>query len=252
LTISVPLLFEAALFMKTADQLGRPRLFLRGVRDALALPAWIVGLALLGVGSLAHDVGHPIGAAVLSTLLIWAGPAQVIFYGGLASGTALPLIAVAVCLSSIRFLPMTMSMLPLLRRPNQSIAMQFLIAHYVAVTVWVEGLRRLPDLDPDQRIAYYFGFANACIIISAAMTGLGYYLSTALALPLVAGLLFLTPVFFTLSLIAGARNRLDWSALALGALLAPLFGVLVGKDFNLLLTGVIGGTVAYLIGRKRR
>jgi uncharacterized BrkB/YihY/UPF0761 family membrane protein len=84
------------------------------------------------------------------------------------------------------------------------------------------------------------------------MTALGFYLSTALALPFVAGLLFLTPVFFTLSLVAGARNRLDWSALILGAALAPIFGFLVGKDFDLLLTGVIGGTAAYLIGRKRR
>jgi len=238
--------------MKSARETHHMPLFLRGVRDALALPAWVVGFALLGVGSLAHDVGHPVAAAILSTLLIWAAPAQVIFYGGLASGTALPLIAIAVCLSSIRFLPMTISILPLLRRPGQGIAMQFLIAHYVAVTVWVEGLRRLPDLDGDQRLAYYFGFANACIITSAVMTGLGFYLSTALALPFVAGLLFLTPVFFTLSLIAGARNRLDWSALVLGASLAPLFGFLVGKDFDLLLTGIIGGTAAYLIGRKRR
>ena len=84
------------------------------------------------------------------------------------------------------------------------------------------------------------------------MTALGFYLSTALALPFVAGLLFLTPIFFTLSLIAGARSRLDWSALVLGAALAPLFGFFVGKDFDLLLTGIVGCTVAYLIGRKRR
>ena len=31
-------------------------------------------LALVGVGSLARDVGHPVSAAMLSTLLIWAGP----------------------------------------------------------------------------------------------------------------------------------------------------------------------------------
>jgi predicted branched-subunit amino acid permease len=238
--------------MKPAPTSDSVRMALRGVRDALALPAWVVGFALVGVGSLAHDVGHPLGAAVLSTLLIWAGPAQVIFYGGLAGGAALPVIAIAVCLSSIRFLPMTMSILPLLRRPGQSIWMQFLIAHYVAVTVWVEALRRLPYMDGEQRLPYYFGFANACILTSAAMTGVGYYLSAALALPFVAGLLFLTPVFFTLSLIAGARGRLDWSALALGAILAPSFGLLVGKDFDLLLTGLIGGTIAYAIGRRRR
>jgi predicted branched-subunit amino acid permease len=230
----------------------RLRPFLRGALDALLLPAWVVGFALVGVGSLAHDVGHPVGAAMLSTLLIWAAPAQVIFYGGLAGGSALPVIAIAVCLSSIRFLPMTMAILPLLRRPGQGIWMQFLIAHYVAVTVWVEGLRRLPQIAEPQRLPYYFGFANACILTSAMMTGVGYYLSAALALPFVAGLLFLTPVFFTLSLMAGARSRLDWSALALGAILAPAFGYLAGKDFDLLLTGLVGGTIAYLIGRRRR
>jgi hypothetical protein len=39
-------------------------IFWRGVRDALAFPAWIVGLSLVGVGSLARDVGVPAGVAV--------------------------------------------------------------------------------------------------------------------------------------------------------------------------------------------
>src|SRR5215210_3021921 len=51
--------------------------FLRGARDAFSFPAWVVGFSLLGVGSMVRDVGHPVGAAMLSTLLIWAGPAQV-------------------------------------------------------------------------------------------------------------------------------------------------------------------------------
>src|SRR3954464_4529778 len=108
-------------------------LVLRGVRDALALPAWVVGLSLFAVGSLAGETGFPGGTAVLSTLLIWAGPAQVIFFARIAAGTALPgaarviffaagaagpplpAVARAVGLSSIRLLPMAMSLLPLLR-----------------------------------------------------------------------------------------------------------------------------------------
>jgi len=233
----------------TAD---RKSLFTRGIRDALALPAWIVGFSLIGVGSLAQDVGFPLLAAVLSTLLMWAGPAQVILFGGVAGGTALPLVAIAISLSSIRLLPMTMSMLPMLRRPGQGLAMQFLIAHYVAVTVWVEGTRRLPPLDASQRLSYYFGFANTCLVISAVMTGAGWLLSAVVPLFLAAGLLFLTPLFFTIALIAGARSRLDWSALALGAGLVPVFNHLVGGDFDLLATGLVGGTIAYLIGRDGR
>jgi predicted branched-subunit amino acid permease len=227
-------------------------LVLRGVRDALALPAWVVGLSLFAVGSLAGETGFPAGAAVLSTLLIWAGPAQVIFFGGIAAGTALPAIALAVALSSIRLLPMTMSILPMLRERAKDAPTQILIAHYVTVTVWVEALRRLPQMPVDERVPYYLGFANACLGVCAVTTFLGYTLVGALPLPLAAGLLFLTPVFFTLSLTAGARSVADWFAIGSGLLLAPVSTVLVGKDFDLLLTGLVGGTAAYLLGKLRR
>lgn len=238
--------------MGEAETSARSAPFLRGVRDALSLPAWIVGFAFLGVGSLAEGVGYPFAAAVLSTILIWAGPAQVIFFGGLASGTALPAIAIAVGLSSIRLLPMTMALLPLVRRPGQGVLIQLLVAHYVAVMVWIENMRRLPSIDPEERVAYFLGFANACLFTSAALTGVGYYAAAAVSAPFAAGLLFLTPLFFSISLIGGARGRLEWSALALGAVLAPAFGWLAGKDFDLLLTGLVGGTAAYLIGKTRR
>ena len=229
-----------------------PAVAIRGARDALILPAWVVGFSLFGVGSLASDVGHPAGAAVLSTLLIWAGPAQVILYAGLASGVALPALAAAVCLSSIRFLPMTISVMPLIRRPGQSILTQLIAAHFVAVTVWIESLRRLPALPLEHRLSYYFGFAVPTLCLSSLMTLAGFYLVDVLPTSLAAGLLFLTPVFFTLALSAGARTAGDWTAIALGFGLAPLFTLLVGRDFDLLATGLSGGTLAYLIGRGRR
>jgi len=222
-----------------------------GIRDALSLPAWVVGLSLLGIGGLARDVGHPAGAALLSTLLMWAGPAQVILFGGLAAGAALPAIALAVCLSSIRLLPMTMSVLPLLRRPGQSIGVQLLTAHYVAVTVWVESLRRLPLMPEEQRFPYFLGFANATLAVSSLLTYLGYYLVGALPTPFAAGLLFLTPIFFTISLSAGARSVVDWSAISIGFVLTPLFTMTVGRDLDLLATGIFGGSAAYLIGRTQ-
>jgi predicted branched-subunit amino acid permease len=229
-----------------------PAAFWRGLRDSLALPAWVVGLSVLGIGSLAHDVGHPAGAAMLSTLLIWASPAQVILYGGLAVGAALPALAVVICLSSIRFLPMTISLLPLLRRPGQGLALQFLIAHFVAITVWTESLRRLPAMPEEERLAYYFGFSTTTIGVSALLTGLGYYLAGTVPTPVGAGLLFLTPVFFTMTLSAGARGVADWSAILLGFALAPVFTGLIGRDFDLLATGLVGGTAAYLLGRRQR
>ncbi len=226
--------------------------FGRGARDALALPAWVVGLSFLGIGSLAHDAGFPAGAAVLSTLLVWAAPAQVILFAGFAAGTAPLVLAVAIGLSSVRFLPMTMTLLPLIRRPGQGAAFQALAGHYVAMTLWVEGQRRLPGLPEEDRPAYYLGFGNACIVVSCAATAIGYSLVGALPLVLSAALLFMTPLFFTIALLGGVRGVADGCALALGAGLAPVATHLVGRDFDLLAVGLIGGTLAYLVGRRAR
>ncbi len=224
----------------------------RGVRDALAYPAWIVGFSLFGVGSLARDAGLPAGAAVLSTCLMWAAPAQVILFAGLLSGAALPALAVAICVSSLRFLPMTMSILPLVRRPGQRWPVQVAVAHFVAVTAWVEGMRRLPSLPVPERLPYFFGFASACMGVSAVLTLAGYQLVRILPVALAAGMLMLTPLFFTIALMASARSRQDWTAIGLGFALAPVATTFAGRDFDLLALGLVGGTMAYVVGRMGR
>ncbi len=217
----------------------------------------MVTLGLVGIGSLARDVGHPVGAAVLSTMLIWAGPAQAIFYGGIAAGMAPVAIAVAVCFSSIRFFPMTIALLPLLRggeggdarRP--SLGLQVLAAHFTAVTVWTESLRRLPKVPAERRMAFFLGFGTACLLLASTGTGVGYFLLGALPLPLAAGMLFLTPIFFTVSVSAGARRFEEWMAIALGFALEPLVRLAVGDSFDLLTVGLVAGTIAFAAGRMR-
>lgn len=223
-----------------------------GIRVALALPAWIVGLSFLGVGSLARDLGFPLGAALFSTVLIWAAPAQLILFGSLAGGGLIATAALAVGLSAIRLLPMTLAVLPLLQRPGQSLARQALTAHCVAATTWIEAMRRLPDMEADGRIPFFYGFAGACLTLSTLATGFGFLLVGALPLPFAAALLSLTPIYFTISLAASARIPSDWLAVGLGLGLAPVAQALVGKDFDLLVTGLIGGTAAYGLERVLR
>jgi predicted branched-subunit amino acid permease len=226
--------------------------FLRGLIDALLLPAWVVGIALIGVGSLARDVGYPMGVAVLSTLLVWAGPAQVLFFGAIAAGAAWSAIALAVGFSSLRFLPMTVSLLPLLRRPGQGTLMQMFLAHFVAVTVWTEGLRRLPAMPVEQRVGYYLGFGLACIGLSCLGTALGYLLVGQVPKPVAAALLFMSPLFFLLSLVAGLRRMPDAVAVVLGFALTPVATYLIPGGFDLIVAGLIAGTVAFGLGRRRR
>lgn len=238
--------------MTVAANWGWQRVALAGMRDALSFPAWIVGFGLVGIGSLARDAGYPVDVAVLSTILVWAGPSQVIFFASITAGAAWSAIAIAIGFASLRFLPMTVAILPLLRRPGQGVGMQLLLAHYVAVTAWTEGLRRLPTIAPPQRVVYFLGFANTCMAVSAFGTFAGYYLLGALPIPLAAGLLCLTPIFFLVSLAAGIRGRADVAAIVLGLVLAPIGYRFVGGGFDLIVSGVIGGTIAFAIGRGRK
>lgn len=207
--------------------------------------------SLIGVGGLTRDIGYPIWAGVLSTVLVWAGPAQVLLFGSIAAGTSLGAIAIAVCLSSIRFLPMTVSIIPLLRGRMMNTPKLLLAAHMVAVTAWAEGSRRLPLMPQEERWPWFMGFSMTIMAAAAFATGAGYYLIGALPPALAAALLFTTPMFFTASLAAGCRTAADWAALGLGFALAPFAHLVAGPDFDLLAVGVTGGSIAYLIHRRR-
>jgi hypothetical protein len=133
--------------------------FRAGVRQAAGLPSLVLMASLIGVGGLTRDIGYPMWAGVLSTMLLWAGPAQVLLFGSLAAGASLPAIAVAVSLSSIRFFPMVVSLLPLLRGPAVGTGKLLIAAHFVAVTAWTEGRRLLPGLPVEQRYPFFIGFS---------------------------------------------------------------------------------------------
>lgn len=228
------------------------RFFWRGARDAIALPAWIVSLALMGIGPMARDVGFPFLAAVLSTLLIWAGPAQMIFFGMLSAGASLTAVAIAVTLSAIRLMPMAVSIIPLLRAGKPSGPTLFYASHLVAVTAWVEGIRRLPSMPEQERLPYFLGFGTACMVLATIFTALGFFLAGTTPLTIGAALLFMSPAFFIVSLVAGARFASDWVAVASGFCLAPLFQYLFGRGSALFFTGLIGGTLAFLLRRREQ
>src|SRR6267142_2617512 len=48
----------------------------------------------IGIGALAHDFGFTVSWALLSTILVWAGPAQVILISTLGAGASLIEVAI--------------------------------------------------------------------------------------------------------------------------------------------------------------
>ena len=213
---------------------------------------YYLGLTFIGIGGLAQQADISIGVVLLTTVLIWAGPAQVIFIGSIMNGLPLPAIALSISLSSVRLLPMCVSLLPWLRGKTPSLPLALFCSHQIAVTAWVESIRRLPDMQAQQRLPWFFGFSQTIFIAAILATIAGYLLAGALPKELAAGLLFVTPVYFTLALVRNARDTIDWSALALGFVLAPIARSILGPGFDLLFVGLIGGTLAYGLKRALR
>src|SRR6266852_1528045 len=94
------------------------QVFLDGIAAAVRSVFFYVLLGnYVGLGALAHEVGFRFWWMALSTVLIWAAPAQVILVSTLSTA-ALFEVALAVTLSSVRFLPMVAAILPTMRRPG--------------------------------------------------------------------------------------------------------------------------------------
>src|ERR1700727_1833589 len=75
----------------------------------------VLFVTYIGIGALAHDTHFSLAWALLATLLVWAGPAQIILISTLASGASAVQSAIAVTVSAIRLFPMVVAVLPMMR-----------------------------------------------------------------------------------------------------------------------------------------
>jgi predicted branched-subunit amino acid permease len=225
--------------------------FAEGLRAASRSVFMIVVVgSYISIGALAHDLGFPLLWVVLSTILIWAAPAQVILITSLGAGTAPFEAGIAVGLSGMRLLPMVVALLPVLRTAKIRARALILPAHFTAVSMWIESLRLAPALPRENRIAFANGLGIGLVGGAVAASIVGYHLAGVLPDVLVAAMLFLTPMSFLTSAVRNARLLSDKAAYLIGIVMAPLLAYeQVGLD--LLWTGLVGGTAAYGVYRLR-
>ncbi len=226
--------------------------FAFGVKSALSsILALVLFGTFIGVGAFAHDTGFTLGWAVASTVLIWAGPAQIILISTSHAGATVLESALAVTISAIRLLPMVVTVLPMVRTPKIRMYQLALPAHLTAITVWVESFRLLPHVPRERRIAFMNGLGGGLVLLSSLATMIGYGLAANLPPLLSAGILALTPLTFLLSTARNAHRLVDKLALALGLALYPLVQLLhTGVD--IMICGVTAGTIAYGVHRWRK
>jgi predicted branched-subunit amino acid permease len=204
----------------------------------------------LGVGALSHDLNFSPLWAILATALVWAAPAQMILLTALGSGGAAVQAAAAVSLSAIRLMPMVVALLPMLRGPTTKSWHLILPTHFVAVTVWVESMRLVPQVPRERRIAFVNGLGTGVMGATVVSTLIGYNIAATLPPLFGAAVLFLTPISFLLTSVANSKMLVDRLALALGIALLPLTNLL-NTGIDMLIAGVSAGTIAYAVHRVR-
>ena len=208
----------------------------------------VAGYVAFGALAAANDI--PMGVAVASTAVLWALPAQIVLIE--MHSVAAPVIAtvIAVMLSSARFLPMTLMLMPELRDPRHRSWKYYLAAQMLSLSGWTMAVARFPSIPREQRLSWLFGFTLVLMSVSAASTAVGYVGADRLPPLARLGLVFMVPIYYLLILSGSARERVAAAGLVCGAVAGPL-AYLLTPDWSVPLSGLVGGTVAYLLLRKR-
>lgn len=202
---------------------------------------------MIGFGAMGHTNGISAWVTGLSSLLMFALPGQVVLLEMMISGSSFLAIALAVTLTSARFITMTITLFPQLAKEDRNNKL-YAYVHLLAMTAWAVSMREFQSMPAKHRLAYFLGLAVPCWLVSVPGTYLGYQVAGWVSPPVTLALVFLNPLFFLLTFteVKPWGNRL---AIALGCVLGPLF-FLWDSDTSLLTTGVVGGSMAYWIDRR--
>lgn len=204
----------------------------------------------LAFGAAVQEAGLGPGWALLACWAIYGMPGQLILVQaatqGFPAGLTAPVLgAVAV---NARFLPMAISLTPLLGRQGRARLIPAL--PFIAVTPWAAAMRELPGVAPPARLAWFLGFGATSWIVAGASALSGYYLAGALGDQARAALLFVNPLYYAL-LLAADLDRPGPRRAVLGGVAAAPLALVLPASWALLGAGIAGGTAAFLLGRRR-
>ena len=226
---------------------NRREAFWQGIRDALGAPVLVLFAGMVGFGAMGRSHGFDAWMTGLTSLLMFALPGQVVMLEMFISGSSLLAIGFAVTLTSTRFVTMVVTLFPQLHRRDRN-PLLYLWVHMLAMTAWAVSMREFPRMSPQHRLNYFIGLALPCWLISPMGTVLGYFVAGWVPTAVTLGLVFINPLFFLLTFtdVKPWANRI---AIGLGCILGPVFYVF-DADSSLLLTGLVAGTLAYVVDRR--
>lgn len=223
----------------------------RGLLRLFSIPAIILMGAFIGFSGLARDAGFSVWQTLFMVLTIWALPSKVVLIGAILGNASLAAAFIAVSLSAVRLMPMTVALIPEMRSDKTRRITLYTLSHFIAVTAWVMSMETFKSVPKPFRTAYFAGIATALMTSNLCMVALMFAIGDKLPPIASAALIFVTPLYFLCSLWGSARERAGHYAMALGLLLTPVFHVLFPQG-DILATGLVAGTLAYFLSRRAK
>ena len=210
-------------------------------------PAIPLAACFIALGALLKDAGFNIQQSVASSLFTYALPGQLVMAESLLVGASIVNIFIAVWLVNFRLYPMTVSLFPLLEHKSQPKWKYYFSCHFIAVSAWLIMKSNYKTVPKEQRIDYWIGIGSATWSVAVLGTFVGFYFSEYLNKDMMMGLAILNPVYFLCMMVGASKTIQITLSVILGTILGPIFYFL-SPEWSILLGGIIGGTIAYLIG----
>ena len=226
---------------------NRNEAFWAGIKDASGAPAMVLFAGMVGFGAMGKTNGLDVWFTGATSFLMFALPGQVVLLEMAITGSSALAIALAVTLTSTRFITMTVTLFPQFHDKDRNRGL-YASVHLLAMTAWAISMREFHAIESKHRLSYFVGLGLLCWLISIPGTILGFFLAGMVPVAVTLGLVFINPLFFLLTF-TEVKPWVNRIAIGLGFVLGPLFFIL-DRDTSLLTTGLVAGTMAYFIDRK--
>ena len=223
--------------------------FKKGILAALKINFWIVLAPMIGFGSLVQSTELSFSIALGATIGIWGLPGQIAMIEMLATGAPVFAILIASSLANLRFMPMSVVMMPLLQAKGTSFKLKLVLAQLMSVNIWALTVQHINLLSSEDKIPFYFGISVTCLFGGLLGTVLGFTLAGQLPFYISISLVFLNPIYFVF-VFSSVRQRGCIIAVIMAALFGPILYT-VFPDWSVPITGIIAGSFAFHLDRTR-
>ena len=223
--------------------------FFKGYRSIFThdSPAIALTCGFIAIGALLKNLGFNIQESIFSTVLTYALPGSLVMAESMLIGASLLNIFLAVWIVNARLYPMAVSLFPLMMHKSQPKWKYYFSCHFIAVSAWLIMKSNYKKIPKEHRIDYWIGIGSAAMCASIFWTFIGFSFSEYLNKDMMMWLSILNPVYFLCMLVGASTTIPITLSVLIGTILGPII-YLFSPEWSILLTGVIGGSIAYLIG----